>query len=74
MEELGKKVKMLQKIPKKNVGEKMLGKMLEQFSTALPTISTFHKNVEKILKRRKILSNIFKNKILSNIFKNVDKK
>jgi fluoride ion exporter CrcB/FEX len=35
--------------------------MLEQFSTALTTISTFHKNVEKILKKRKILSNIFKN-------------
>jgi hypothetical protein len=53
LEELGKKVKMLEKkCWEKNVGT---------ISTVIPTISTFHKNVERILKKRKILSNIFKN-------------
>jgi hypothetical protein len=60
MEE-GGRLRCWRKIPKKMLEKKCWEKMLEQFSTALPTISTFHKNVEKILKKRKILSNIFKN-------------
>jgi hypothetical protein len=52
-------------------------KMLEQFSTAIPTFSTFHKNVERILKKRKnIVQHLMLTKIVdeTNIFKNVGRR
>jgi hypothetical protein len=54
MEELGRRLRCWRKIPKK-VGEKML----EQFSTTIPMFSTFHKNVERILKKEKNIVQYF---------------
>jgi hypothetical protein len=60
MEELGKKEKLLEK---KNVGT---------ISMAISTNSTFHKNVVTLMKN--VGRNLKRRKILSNIFKDVDKK